>query len=130
MRTVNVLLLDGTETQGHFAHSRPPGILYEVTTEKELGHENCYSFTRELANTIGEMTNDEDENIELVIVGNNMGAGVAKARAIADDMKEMTVVVWNSYHHGVERPYAALGLKQRAAAEVKEEAGFHLLEDA
>lgn len=47
---------------------------------------------------------------DVVILGNNLGAGLAKAVHIAGDMRSRTIVVWNDPpHEAVTAPYRTLG---------------------
>lgn len=51
------------------------------------------------------------ELYDAVLIGNNLGVGVgvAQARALPPDMRERTMIRWNMYLSGDERPYVDLG---------------------
>ena len=46
-----------------------------------------------------------------VVIGNNMGAGVQRATAVAEGMRDSTSIVWNVYAPGAEQPYRGLGIR-------------------
>lgn len=109
MRIVKVLFLDDVWVLPNLTSY---GIEFEEIRESQW-NTNVYSAPVEVCEAVKKLT--AAKAVDIVVIGNNMGAGVAKAKAVADDMKEMTVVVWNSYHQGVERPYASFGLKRFGA---------------
>jgi hypothetical protein len=49
--------------------------------------------------------------IEIVILGNNRGAGFVKAKSIPQRLKDRTIVLWNNRRAADEQPYAQLGFK-------------------
>jgi len=51
------------------------------------------------------------EHVDAIIIGNNVGAGVSRAREIRPEMRDKTMIVWNDYCPGNEAPYAALGFQ-------------------
>ena len=54
----------------------------------------------------------ENGKVDYVVIGNNLGAGVRKAAAVAEDMRaDKACVVWNSYFPGEEAEYARLGFQ-------------------
>ncbi len=108
MRIVKVLFLD--DAPWFLPDLTSHGIKLEVIQEGRWGAMDVYYASPEVCEAVKKLTAGKE--VDLVVVGNNMGAGVPKARCIADDIKEMTVVVWNSYYRGDEAPYAALGLKR------------------
>jgi hypothetical protein len=57
----------------------------------------------------------KSSDIDLIIIGNNMGAGVDKARALTPEACPKTIVVWNDYLPGTELPYAELGYRYFAS---------------
>src|SRR3989344_2701733 len=105
MKIVKVLFLD--DAPWFLPDLTPHGIKLEVVQEGMWGTMNVYSAPAKVCEAVKKLTAGKE--VDIVVVGNNMGAGVPKAKAIADGMKEMTVVVWNSYYRGNEAPYAALG---------------------
>ncbi len=108
MRIVKVLFLD--DAPWFLPDLTSHGVKLEVIQEGQWGTMDVYSAPAEVCEAVKKLTAGKE--VDIVVVGNNMSAGVAKAKAVADDMKDMTVVVWNFFHHGVERPYAAIGLKR------------------
>lgn len=56
-------------------------------------------------------TMTENKEVDIVVVGNNWQNGLTRAREIADDLKEKTIVVWHRYQPGAEKPYAKLGFQ-------------------
>jgi hypothetical protein len=107
MKIVKVLFLD--DAPWCLPNLSQKGIELEVIRESEWGTMDVYKAPPHVCEAVKQLT--EEKKVDLVIVGNNMGAGVLKAQAIAEDMKEKTIVVWNFYTLGVEQPYAAFGLK-------------------
>lgn len=107
MRIVKVLFLD--DAPWFLPDLTPHGVELEVVQEGTWGMMSVYSAPTQVCEAVKKLTANKE--VDIVVVGNNMGAGVPKARAVADDMKEMTIVVWNSYYQGVEAPYDGLGLK-------------------
>jgi len=108
MRIVKVLFLD--DAPWFLPDLTSHGVKLEVIQEGQWGTMDVYSAPAEVCEAVKKLTAGKE--VDVVVVGNNIGAGVPKAEAIADDMKGMTIVVWNSYHKGNEAPYAALGLKR------------------
>ena len=108
MKIVKVLFLD--DAPWFLPDLTPHGIKLEVVQEGMWGTMDVYSAPAQVCEAVKKLTAGKE--VGIVVVGSNMGAGVPKAKAIADGMKEMTIVVWNSYHRGNEAPYAALGFKR------------------
>lgn len=106
MKTVRVLFLD--DAPWHLPDLTSQGVRLEVIQEGQWGSMNVYSAPRQVCEAVKKLTTSKE--VDIVVVGNNLGAGVAKAKAIAEDMKEKTIVVWNSYSRGNEAHYARLGL--------------------
>ena len=107
MKIVKVLFLD--DAPWFLPDLTSHGIKLEVIQEGLWGTMNVYSApTTHVCEAVKELTAGK---VDVVVIGNNLGAGVAKAQAVVDKMKEMTIVVWNSYHKGDEQPYTDLGLK-------------------
>lgn len=113
MRTVKVLYLDAfTE---YLPDLTPYGVNLEVFEIEPVGTFDHYCASPQLCETVEKLT--ADKQVDIVVVGNNLGVGVTKAKAIAVNMQEMTVVVWNSYYRGQERPYADLGFRRFGSRE-------------
>ncbi len=108
MRTVKVLVLDDT-AQGHLPMLHDQGVRFEVIQYGSIAKLTAYQVSEGELEDVASMT--ERKAVDLVVIGNNTGVGVQKARAVAEAMRPMTVVVWNFYCKGDEEPYAALGFK-------------------
>ena len=106
MKIVKVLFLD--DAPWFLPDLTSHGIELEGIQEGPWGTTNIYTFPTQVCKAVKKLTAGK---VDIVVIGNNMGAGVAKAQAVVDKMKEMTIVVWNSYHKGDEQPYTDLGLK-------------------
>lgn len=107
MKTYTVLFLD--DAPWFLPDLTEHGVELKAIVEGRWGDGRVYVASVEVCETVKKLT--EGGEVDFVVVGNNMGAGVAKARAVANGMKDKTIVVWNSYRQGDEAPYAALGLK-------------------
>lgn len=83
---------------------------FDMYQQKDIGDPNVYESPEHVCQQITLMTSNN--KVDIVIIGNNLGAGVAKARAVADAMRDRTVVVWNVYRKGDESTYAKLGFKR------------------
>jgi hypothetical protein len=108
MKIVKVLLLD--DAPWFLPDLEAQGVKIEVIQEGLWGTLSVYEARPKTLEIIKRLT--ENKEVDLIVVGNNMGAGVPKAMAIADAMKEQTIVVWNYYCKGDEAPYSAIGFKQ------------------
>ncbi|MCA9485372.1 MAG: hypothetical protein KC506_00845 [Nanoarchaeota archaeon] len=75
-----------------------------------LGTKDVYKFfNEELDENIRRLT--QDGEVDYVVIGNNRGAGVVKASAVAEDMRaNRTCIVWNEYFSGAEIFYVGLGI--------------------
>ncbi len=107
MKTVKVLFLD--DMPGFLPDLTEYDIKLEVLQEAHWSTRDVYYVSPRICETVKKLTTSKE--VDIVVVGNNLGAGVTKAMSIADDMKEMTVVVWNFYHKGLEANYSAIGFK-------------------
>lgn len=59
----------------------------------------------------------ENKKVNLIIIGNNCGAGVFKAEAVADDIKDKTIIVWHDLCEDEQEktwPYRRLGFRHFA----------------
>lgn len=108
MKTAKVLFL---ERPYFLAYILPAledlGIRLEVVLQGDLGEEDVYKSSSEVCREITRLT--QSEKVDLVIVANNQYVGVSKAKAVADEMKDRTIIIWTRYVPGDEEPYAALG---------------------
>lgn len=53
----------------------------------------------------------EDPPFDLIVIGNNLGTGLGRAKAIPDDLKGRTIVIWNANSDQRERPkYERMGI--------------------
>jgi|GEM_PF-2692605 len=106
MRIVKVLFLDNAPQ--FLPNLDSHDIKLEVVQEDVFGT-RVYDAPPNVCEAVNKLTTGKE--VDIVVVGNNMESGIPKSKAIADDMKNMTIVVWNAYHEGTESPYAALGFK-------------------
>lgn len=107
MKTVRVLFLD--DAPWFLPNLEKDDVKLQVEKEGSWGTMDVYSAPRSLCEEITRLT--AEGLVDLVVVGNNCGAGIPKAQAIAPCLREKTIVVWNSYYTGLDRPYAVLGFK-------------------
>lgn len=83
-------------------------VEFDVVEEvKDLGSANVYKPTPELCEKINRLT--QGQGVDLVIIMNNLGAGLVKAKAVAPTMTSKTLVIWGM---GVRNtgPYQDLGI--------------------
>ena len=107
MRIVKVLFLD--DAPWSLPDLTQHGIKLEIIQEAKFGTLEVYNYSERIIDAIKRITTEK--LVDIILVGNNLGIGVKKAMAIANDMREKTVVVWNFYAKGDEIPYASLGFK-------------------
>ena len=71
-----------------------PGILLEVI-EGFAGakRSSCYDSDPALCEKIKTMTASKE--VDVVVIGNNRGVGVEKARAVAPDLRDRTIITWH-----------------------------------
>lgn len=106
MRTVRVLQWDDLDF--HTYTLKEKGVRVE-TVKLEVFFGSRYRVLPEICAKARRCT--EAKEVDLVILGNNVGTGLANAKFIADAMKEKTIVVWYDYSLGQEAPYADMGFK-------------------
>ena len=100
-RTFRVLYLDAVLQHPPVL----PGVSWElIPGSRSLGGYEC---SLETCDEIRRLTTEAQ--IDLIIIGNNLDAGVQKAFAVAEAMRSKTIIVWNDYRSGMERPYVRLG---------------------
>jgi hypothetical protein len=69
---------------------------------------SVYHPTHALFNAIQNIT--KHGNIDIVVIGNNNGAGLYKAAYVNPTLRERTVIIWNLYTPGLDdAEYKALG---------------------
>ncbi|MDP1694337.1 MAG: hypothetical protein Q8L34_02240 [Candidatus Woesearchaeota archaeon] len=103
-----ILFLD----ESRWFRSRLEGIEVESGRQFEVVYEqgDLYTNTPGKTKMIQDLT--ESGKVDYVVIGNNLGAGVEKAAAVAEAMRaDRACIVWNDYYAGDEVRYAALGFK-------------------
>lgn len=110
MKICRVLFLDGLWRE-FFPHilGDMGEIRLEVVSSLVLEEADAYKVEEQECEVVKNLTGGGA--VDMVIVGNNNGAGVKRAGAIAEGMKEMTIIVWNDYEKGLEAPYHSMGFK-------------------
>lgn len=101
---MRILFLDSFT--GHLPKLESRGIKVQLTEERTWNTE-LYEASPATLSKIRDLT--ASGVYDIVILGNMLGAGVAKAKAVNPRLRSRTIVVWNEYVPGVEKPYAALG---------------------
>lgn len=110
IRTVKVLFLDSPPQQLVVGtRLKEAGLKMEIVPNGALSKDEAYGNFYGLASKIKTLCDNPE--IELVILGNNLGAGLAKARAIAPRLQDKTIVLWNNNRARDEQPYAQLGFR-------------------
>lgn len=108
MKELHVLYLD--EDLEFLVAFNPTAIFVHVTTEFQLGSNNVYAKADgDLCHKINWIL--QDQEFDLVIIGNNLSAGISKATAIPETMKNRTIIVWNDSAFDHMSAYTALGLR-------------------
>jgi hypothetical protein len=105
-RTLKVLLLD--KYADHLPNLSDRGITLEVTHELSW-NKDVYVAPKESLAQIEKLT--AMGNFDVVVVGNNLGAGVLKAMAINPRLLGRTVVVWNENVFAHRADYEKLGIR-------------------
>ena len=83
---------------------------YEVVTESQIGNHDGYKTTAESLERITELT--KNKKVDVVVIQNNMGAGVGKAKAVDPYMRGKTIISWNTTPASSDKtPYLSLGIK-------------------
>lgn len=86
------------------------GMRLEVVREGSIVRNQTYKDASGPVRTaIKTMTGKKE--VGIVIVGNNRGNGITRAREVADDLKTKTIIVWHDYEQGAEKPYSAIGFQ-------------------
>jgi hypothetical protein len=104
-KRIRVLFLDAD--QGFLPSNEMLGAELEVTT---FGCENVYS--QPSANDCAKIKKITSNNeVDLVVIGNNLGSGVTRAMFVGEAVKKRTIIVWNSYSPllGMETHYENMG---------------------
>jgi len=109
MRKVRVMWLDSGEP-----HSpRMEGVEFEVVWGR-WSEADSYHPGPEETRAVEQVT--AAGGVDLVVIGNNMGAGQKFAKVVAEPLRSRAIVVWNSEpREGDKRPYEALGLSHFGA---------------
>lgn len=86
------------------------GVMMRIIRESSIVRDQTYkNAPAPLRTAISVMT--RNNHADVVIVGNNLGKGITRAQEIAEAMRSKTVIVWNDYTLGREKPYAELGFQ-------------------
>ncbi|MFA5961449.1 MAG: hypothetical protein WC848_02070 [Parcubacteria group bacterium] len=108
MEQLRVLYLD--EDLQFLVEFNPTATSINATTEFQLGSDNVYrQASGDLCHNIEWILKDQDFN--LVVIGNNLGAGISKAKAVPETMKNQTIIVWNHSTFDHMSIYADLGFQ-------------------
>ena len=105
-RILKVLLLE--KYADHLPDLSARGITTEVTQERAWNH-NLYEANEKTLAKIKELT--ASKNFDIVVLGNNLGAGIVKAASIHPRLHSRTVVVWNDDGLGGKAEYEKLGFR-------------------
>jgi hypothetical protein len=103
---LRILVLDDDLSHGPIYRLEEEGVELDMTT---LSHEETTAGVDYAVSQRGIGLARRAADFDIVIIGNNMYTGYQYARAIPDSMKSRTLIVWNKYTPGDERPYAELG---------------------
>ncbi|MSR78847.1 MAG: hypothetical protein EXS59_01750 [Candidatus Taylorbacteria bacterium] len=88
-----------------------PGVRLEVI-EAFAGAKRCSCYDPDpvLCEKIKTMTANRE--VDIVVIGNNRGAGLEKAKAIAQHLQDQTIVTFfDKPHEGMTREYVEMGFK-------------------
>ncbi len=81
----------------------------DLFQHKDLGFASEYESSEELCKQITLMT--VNGKVDMVIIGNNRGAGAKKAKAVADVMRGRTIIVSNGDIEGLAPLYKKIGFE-------------------
>jgi hypothetical protein len=83
-------------------------VNFHETLNPKGSSRSVYHPTPQLFNAIQAVT--ADGNIDIVVIGNNNGAGLYKAVCVANELRSKTIIIWNVYVPGHdEKEYQRLG---------------------
>ena len=94
--------------------------LLETTTEIEEVMEPCFYPGEEFwaynpTQKTFDWIEEQDDNFDVIILGNNLGAGLAKAEHISKELLPLTIVVYHEGRTVDQRPYNQRGVYRFAA---------------
>lgn len=111
MLTVRVLFLDYGELLPKILRQVlvNSGINLEIIRQESIGgEEDVYANSPATLRKITEFT---QQGVDCIIIGNNLDAGVPKARAVVPAMRGKTIIAWTDYRPGDEWDYLVLGFE-------------------
>jgi len=104
VRIVRVLYLD--HFPFHEAWPQERGLRLDMTLESSWDSKP-YDCTPENAEAIARLTTSR--HFDVIVLGNNLGAGARKAQFIAPNRRSKVIVVYNGEPHHIEQ-YKQLGI--------------------
>lgn len=106
MKKIRILLLDSQFVKVHWKRFdwASAGFELEIISIEDYH----YDVLPSVCEKIRELTSNRQ--VDVVIIGNNMGVGLTKAQYIAKDLLPMTAVAWNHFYERDSVPYAELGI--------------------
>lgn len=106
---MKVLVLDAGEY--YLDLDEQLGMALEVVAEVRVAEEGCFALYRPTEANFFWIETQAKTDFDIIIVGNNNGAGLAKVHHIPSDQLDKVIVVWAEYEEGKTIPYRKLGIK-------------------
>jgi hypothetical protein len=91
MKTIKILCIDDTSLNSSIIENKygiKIKVIYEVYDGEEI---NSYKVDPRIC----EMIEKTGDKFDLIIIGNNLGAGIEKTKYVPDNMKEKTIIIFN-----------------------------------
>lgn len=82
------------------------GVEIDFVTEKRLGNPDSYKVTPDVLLKIKGLSRG---NVDLFVIGNNLGAGLEKAKAVSPEMRDRVVIIYNAITLEEKEAYKTLG---------------------
>jgi len=61
-----------------------------------------------------------EKSVDLIVIGNNLGAGIWKAEHVNEKMRGKTIIVFNSYKEEELLPYQKMGFEKFSTRNIKD----------
>lgn len=87
------------------------GVEFEVLCEPDECIHNSRGYYVVSTWSLEKAGNAEIDGWDAIIVGNNLGSGVVKARALPESVRDRTMIVWNRYVPGDGKSYFEMGFR-------------------
>jgi len=110
MRKVKILLLSSIQPIASNIRNElaKRGVEVEFVPNILFGRDEVYNSSPAICRMVTDLTSRGE--VDLVVIANNLGAGIEKARAVAENMRDKTIVFWTGDFGTDNVPYKQLGI--------------------